>query len=79
MFNQYTEEDPKTGMQDENASSPPKFYGLPFTRRTSPLPIVSSIGSVSYGVAIVNIKPLMVQSIIVHNSTHAEEIKTTKI
>ena len=67
-------------------ASPPKFYGLPkIHKKNIPLrPIVSSIGSVSYGVAkelSKIIKPLMGCSIHhVHNSTQfAEEIKTTKI
>ena len=83
----------ETGMQDNiykkmypTGASPPKFYGLPkIHKKNIPLrPIVSSIGSVSYGVAkelSKIIKPLMGCSIHhVHNSTQfAEEIKKTKI
>ena len=83
----------ETGMQDNiykkmypTGASPPKFYGLPkIHKKNIPLrPIVSSIGSVSYGVAkelSKIIKPLMGCSIHhVQNSTlFAEEIKKTKI
>ena len=83
----------ETGMQDNiykkmypTGASPPKFYGLPkIHKKNIPLrPLVSSIGSVSYGVAkelSKIIKPLMGCSIHhVHNSTQfAEEIKKTKI
>ena len=83
----------ETGMQDNiykkmypTGASPAKFYGLPkIHKKNIPLrPIVSSRGSVSYGVAkelSKIIKPLMGCSIHhVHNSTQlAEEIKKTKI
>ena len=66
-------------------ASPPKFYGLPKIHKNIPLrPIVSSIGSVSYGVAkeLANIiKPLMgCSQHHVHNSTQfADEIKKIKL
>ena len=79
----------ETGMQENTyrkmcptGASPPKFYGLPeIHKKNIPLrPIVSSIGSVSYGVAnelakIIN--PLMgCSQHHVHNSTQfADEIK----
>ena len=83
----------ETGMQENNyrrmyptGASPPKFYGLPKIHKSNiPLrPIVSSIGSVSYGVAkelARIIKPLMGNSHHhVQNSTQfAEEMKTMKI
>ena len=83
----------ETGMQDNTykkmyptGASPPKFYGLPkIHRKNIPLrPIVSSIGSVSYGVAkelSKIIKPLMGCSIHhVQNSTQfAEEMKRNRI
>ena len=67
-------------------ASPPKFYGLPkIHKKNIPLrPIVSSIGSVSYGVAkelARIIKPLMGNSQHhVHNSKQfADEIKEMKL
>ena len=83
----------KTGMQKNNyrkmyptGASPPKFYGLPkIHKKNIPLrPIVSSIGSVSYGVAkelARIIKPLMGNSQHhVHNSKQfAEEMKELKL
>ena len=83
----------ESGMQDNTykkmyptGASPPKFYGLPkIHKKNIPLkPIVSSIGSVSYGVAkelSKIIKPLMGCSIHhVQNSTQfAEEMKRTRI
>ena len=82
-----------TGMQDNiykkmcpTGVSPPKFYGLPkIHKKNIPLrPIVSSIGSVAYGVAKVLaeiIKPLMGYSQHhVHNSQQfAEEMKEMKL
>ena len=65
--------------------SPPKFYGLPKIHKNIPLrPIVSSIGSVAYGVAKVLaeiIKPLMgCSQHHVHNSQQfAEEMKEMKL
>ena len=83
----------ESGIQDNTykkmyptGASPPKFYGLPkIHKKNIPLmPIVSSIGSVSYGVAkelFKIIKPLMGCSIHhVQNSTQfAEEMKRTRI
>ena len=83
----------ESGMQDNTykkmyptGASPPKFYGLPkIHKKNIPIrPIVSSIGSVSYGVArelSKIIKPLMGCSIHqVQNSTQfAEEMKRTRI
>ena len=82
-----------TGMQDNiykkmypTGVSPPKFYGLPkIHKKNIPLrPIVSSIGSVAYGVAKVSaeiIKPLMgCSQHHVHNSQQfAEEMKEMKL
>ena len=82
-----------TGMQDNiykkmcpTGVSPPKFYGLPkIHKKNIPLrPIVSSIGSVAYGVAKILaeiIKPLMGYSQHhVHNSQQfAEEMKEMKL
>ena len=82
-----------TGMQENTyrkmyppGASPPKFYGLPkIHRKNIPLrPIVSSIGSVSYGMAkelARIIKPLMGNSQHhVHNSKQfADEIKEMKL
>ena len=83
----------ESGMQDNTykkmyptGASPPKFYGLPKIHKKNILlrPMVSSIGSVSYGVAkelAKIIKPLMGCSIHhVQNSTQfAEEMKRTRI
>ena len=67
-------------------ASPPKFYGLPkIHKKNIPIrPIVSSIGSVSYGVAkelSKIIKPLMGCSIhhVQNSSQFAEEMKRTRI
>ena len=82
----------ETGMQENTyrkmyptGASPPMFYGLPkIHKKNIPLrPIVSSIGSVSYGVAkelAKTIKPLMgCSKHHVHNSTQfADEIKKIK-
>ena len=83
----------ETGMQENTyrkmyptGASPPKFYGLPkIHKKNIPLrPIVSSIGSVSYGVAkelARIIKPLIGSSQYhVHNSKQfADEFKKIKL
>ena len=82
-----------TGMQDNiykkmypTVVSPPKFYGLPkIHKKNIPLrPIVSSIGSVAYGVAKVLaeiIKPLMgySQHHVNNSQQFAEEMKEMKL
>ena len=82
-----------TGMQDNiykkmypTGVSPPKFYGLPkIHKKNIPLrPIVSSIGSVAYGVAKVLaeiIKPLMgcLQHHVNNSQQFAEEMKEMKL
>ena len=83
---------PETRMQENTyrkifptGASPPKFYELPKIQKNIPLrPIVSSIGSVSYGVAkelARIIKPLMgCSQHHVHNSKRfADEIKEIKL
>ena len=83
----------ESGMQENTyrkmyptGASPPKFYGLPkIHKKNIPLrPIVSSLGSVSYGVAkelAKIIKPLMgCSQHHVHNSTQfADEIKKIQL
>ena len=82
-----------TGMQDNiykkmypTGASPPKFYGLPkIHKKNIPLrPIVSSIGSVAYGVAKVLadiIRPLMgcSEHHVQNSQKFAEEIKEMKL